>query len=559
MSEPTSKSSKPFEVVQPFPSDAEVAQLSAGEAPALPLPALPWAPQLSWTIEAEPPASTAKDTYAGVEPNARAFAAIVTKQAQGHRPTAPMACAAAELARFLHAAPGTMPTDDVEAFMFARCGVTTPNVAWSSSKLAKKAKRSLDPKRDGKQIAKVLADLEPAEVGFGTYGDASGGVSVIAYGFDALELEPVSARAGASGHVVVRGKVTYPTEWISAASTQGEFGSARCVRTFDGVGEGAFALDCRTDPDDARSVIQVFAAPVGSLLGGEVARIVVSPDGSAPLAYSAPAYEFPTDGGSFDSASIVAAVNSLRTRARLEDVRLAAQQDAVSGNLFPFLLQAKTTELRNRVGLGLLAGYRVDGIIASAEFTTIANRFGVGFDDVIAGALFMPYARHQLLGRDFDVLSTAVAESEEADVRRILAVSYELFSPRDFSAEEASFLSALDGQRSLVGLPPVVRVQGPNDMAVLTQSAERIRKSETSPADELDTLLEHFSSATKRKFFGVIYTPMRLYGWTPQFGDELFKHEHLAVATKITYFQPDDAAWGQHVVLVVFTVLDGPL
>lgn len=238
---------------------------------------------------------------------------------------------------------------------------------------------------------------------------------------------------------------------------------------------------------------------------------------------------------------------------------MAPEQDAVTGNLFPFLLDAKTVDLRNKIGLGLLAGYRVDGVIARGDFSTIANNFDVGFDDMLAGSLLMPGARAQLLGPNVDVLSTAVVQSESANVRRVMAVSYELFSPRDFSTEEAAFLGALDGQRSLVGLPPVVRVQGPNDMKVLTQSAERIRLSETTPADELDTLLEHFSGATKRRFFGVIHTPMRLYGWTPQFGDELFKHEHLAVATKISYFKPEGAAWGQHVVLLIFTVLDGPM
>ena len=116
---------------------------------------------------------------------------------------------------------------------------------------------------------------------------------------------------------------------------------------------------------------------------------------------------------------------------------------------------------------------------------------------------------------EIDIVSTAVFESEASSWRALLAVSYAMFEPRDFFREEAAFLNALDAQRAEVALPAVVRVQGPNDKAVLSESAERIRLGQTSPLDERDALLDHFAKATGRTFYGTVFSPMQIDGWTP--------------------------------------------
>ena len=54
---------------------------------------------------------------------------------------------------------------------------------------------------------------------------------------------------------------------------------------------------------------------------------------------------------------------------------------------------------------------------------------------------------------------------------------------------------------------------------------------------------------------GVIYSPTLIEGWTPDFDDEFFKHEKLAVSITVSYFTPPGAAWGQHIVMLVFTPL----
>ena len=89
----------------------------------------------------------------------------------------------------------------------------------------------------------------------------------------------------------------------------------------------------------------------------------------------------------------------------------------------------------------------------------------------------------------------------------------------------------------------------------MADSAERIRVGKSTPREELDRMLEHFRDTVGRDFYGVIYSPTRIDGWNPDFEDEFFKHEKLAVATTVSYFNPNGAAWGQHVVFIVFTPL----
>jgi hypothetical protein len=131
-----------------------------------------------------------------------------------------------------------------------------------------------------------------------------------------------------------------------------------------------------------------------------------------------------------------------------------------------------------------------------------------------------------------------------------------MFEPKDFAAEESTILDELDAQRASIELEPVARLEGRNDRDALETSARRIRNLEVSPPDELQVVLSHFASTMHGRFQGVVLAPMRLEGWRPEFPEALLRAEHVAVAMKISYFKPEGAAWGQHVVLLVFTELD---
>lgn len=548
---------KPFVVEQPFPTAAELDAIAAQPAPQGPDDPVETAAISSWTMTVTPPTSTAAVPYAGDEPHARAFAEVVRKSGHGRRDTAPMACVASELAAFLAGGTGKSLPADVQGFIVSRCGGTSQAIGWGSYEIP-------DAKTAQPYEAEILEDIltrvpDGADVGAGFARVGDKGVLAVAYALPELVIEDFEMAQGQTGSVRVQGKSRGDTEWVSAMVTQGELGAKLCPRIFAGLGKREVAFECPTRPDDAAARIEILAAPPGALLGHQVAALFLSPDGSLPTTYTVRSDALPVDDTDFSSASIIAAVNKLRERAKLRPLESSEGQNQVLDNLFDHLLGAQSEDLRNKVTLGLMAGYRVDGVIADANMQAFVQNRAAGIEDTLARSLASPAFRRTFLDPDSDVLCTAVRDAPDRQARRFLAVSYALFDRTDFSREEAAFLDALDAQRADRGLGPVIRVNGPNDESVLTESADRMRTGETSPIDELNYLVNHFSKATRRDFYGQVYTPLHIEGWTPRFRDELFANPHIAVATRIGYFKPKAAAWGQHVVLLVFTILDGPM
>jgi hypothetical protein len=52
------------------------------------------------------------------------------------------------------------------------------------------------------------------------------------------------------------------------------------------------------------------------------------------------------------------------------------------------------------------------------------------------------------------------------------------------------------------------------------------------------------------------YTTLVLEGWRPEFSGPIVDAGKVAVAVKIANWRPPASAWGQHVIYVIFTVLD---
>jgi hypothetical protein len=210
-----------------------------------------------------------------------------------------------------------------------------------------------------------------------------------------------------------------------------------------------------------------------------------------------------------------------------------------------------------RAVMGALAGWRVEGVVRGANLGMRVSpaQWSVARD--LAAQLLYPTQRERLLDPQMDVLASGAREHEGAV--ETLDVVYELFEQTDFIAEENAFFYELDWQRAQVGQPPVVRVSAEQDLVVLDESARRIREHEATPRQELQQLAGYFAESTGRSFYTNMWTPMRIEGWRPEFPEEMFTNAHIAAAAKISYFRPPGGAWGQHVVLMVFTILDGPM
>jgi len=541
---------------QPFPTQERLDELG-GSPVERPLAAVgTLAAVTSWSIEPAVPEAQWRAPYAGDDPNSAAFAAWTKTGASGVTVSAAMTCLAQQYARFDAEHPETIAGADVRAFMHARCGVPFDTVQARRWSFESDKFPGLDPKRPQPEVLALLERASGQAVcGLGVWKGEKKVVVSVLMGEPPLELAPVPFLSGSGGSVDISGVYDQPTEWMTARVTHGATGSVSCARLPASDPPGAFGFRCPTKPEDAIAVVEVVAAPKGSVLGRVMARVLISPNGTNPTQYDAPTLDLPATAGDFSSSAVLAGINALRGKSGLADVVGAPAQDVVTANLFPHLLGATDHGVRNEVALGLIAGWQVEQTIRQGTFNALYHHPDTPLDRVLAGALFFPAFRAATLSPQIAVVSTAVLDDPQKSARGLLNVGYEVFLPGDFAAEEAAVFAALDDARATLELPPVQRVEGGADEAALSESAERIRLKESKPGEELDRMVKHFSEHVGRDFYGFIYTPTLIDGWTPDFSKEFFEHEDMAVAVTVSYFNPPYAAWGQNVVFVVFTPL----
>ncbi len=545
-----------MQVRQPFPSQERIAEIGKGsvQQPLAVVGTL--AAVTSWSIDPAVPNHDWTQPYAGADPNAAAYAAWVRAKAPKARVSASMTCLAQQYARFDAEHAGAVAGADVLAFMHTRCGVPVRmvnSIRWTFD--ADKF-RPLDPNKPEPNVMKALEGATGQTLtGLGVWKTDTKVIISVLVAEPTVQLNSPPFSSGGGGKVSITGVYPEPTEWMQAYVTHGPLGAKHCDRVPVAGPKGAFGFRCPTNPDDAIAVIEIGAAPKGSVLGNVIARTMISPDGTEPTQYAAPTLSVPATQGDFSASAVLAGINALRGQAGLGDAVGAPEQDDVTHNLFPHLMGNSDPGVRNEAALGLIAGWQVEDTIRAGTFEMMFTHADTPLDRALAGALFSPSFRTVALGPDTNVLSSATLEAADTGTRGLLTVAFSAFEPGDFAHEESAIFDALDDARAKVDLPPVARVQGGKDEGALAASAERIRLGESTPGEELDRMLAHFRDTVNRDFFGVIYSPTFIDGWTPDFEDEFFKHDNIAVAITVSYFTPPGAAWGQHVVFVVFTPL----
>ena len=547
---------KTLAVQQPFPSQARLDALSK-QTVQQPLASVgTMAAVTAWSIDPSVPNADWTQPYTGDEPNSAAFVHWLRTQKSNASSSASMTCMAQQYARFTAEHPGAVAGDDLLTFMAARCGVPFMNVRPRYWTMPAAEYRALDPNAPLDNVMSAVDGVPKGSLaGLGVWKTDTTVVAAVLVAEPSVALQPVAFDSGATGSLTLKGAYDQPTAWMEAAITHGPLGHKSCSRVPTAGSRGAFEFRCPTNPQDASAVIELSVAPQGSVLGHPIARMLVSPDGSQPTRYEAPVLELPTTEGDFSSAAVLAGINALRGQAGLPDAMGAPAQDEVTRNLFPHIMGNENGSTQNEAAMGVIAGWQVDATVRGGSFDITMSHTDTPLDQALAGALFYPTFRAVVLGSDTHVLSTAVLEDTEHSLRGMMHVAFEVFEPGDFTAEENAVYQALDDARAKVALPPVTRVRGGDDEAILAQSADRIRTGESTPQEELDRVLVHFRDQTRRNFYGVIYSPMRIDGWTPEFNKTFFEHEKLAVSITVSYFDPPGAAWGQHVVIVVFTPL----
>lgn len=545
---------KRFAAAQGFPTQTRLAELGSAsvDTPLATVGTL--AAVGAWSLDPAEAQADWRKPYSGTEPSAKAYSAWIKRHGKGVIDSAAMACVAHQYARFNAEHDDAVAGEDIKAFVQTRCGVPYRFVRTMRWKVEPAKFRDLSADKPMPAIIDVIKDLpEGAIAGLGVAKTESTVVIVAAHVTSPVQFEPVPFDAGKDGVVIVRGSTDERVEWINAAITQGELGVQSCERVPAAGPKGGFVFRCKTKSADDQALIEVSMAPKGAVLGQVVGRFYVSPSGAQSGDYKAPDLALPVTEGDFSPNAVLAGINTLRSQAGLSDLRGAQAQNSVVKNLFPHLVGNDDVRVQNEAAMGLMAGWQVDDVLRGGSFQMMFAHQDLPLSKVLAADLLFPSFRQVALAPHISVFSSAALDGEGS--RGLLNVAYEVFEKRDFANEERAVLDALDDARAKVGLPPVTRVMGGADEVAMAESAERIRTGESAPEDELHGMLEYFQSKVNRTFIGSMQFPLRLEGWSPDFPDGFFKHENIAVTTSISYFQPEGAAWGQHVVFLIYTPL----
>ena len=213
-----------------FPSREELAQIPS-RVPRAEVFGIDDVAVETWSFEAQ--ASSDAAAYEDASPWGDVARDLVKGHPQNLAPSAPLKCAAQELARF-HAKNGAMPTEGFRRFVAARCGAVSAGVTpiyWSLTTPAPPPDAQLAPKAEEGFAKHVGAKLGSAHYLLGVAaareGQRTTAVALLAR--DEAKLEPGTLVADASRRVTLRGAVRGDYAEIHALVNRGEVSTAPCA------------------------------------------------------------------------------------------------------------------------------------------------------------------------------------------------------------------------------------------------------------------------------------------------------------------------------------------
>jgi hypothetical protein len=505
----------------------------------------------TWSFEAQ--ASTDAAAYDDASPFGDVVRDLAKRYPASLSPSAPLRCAALELARF-HAKKAALPTESLRRFVAARCGAVTSNVTpvyWSVETPAPVADEALAPKvRDG-FVGRVAGRFAAGHylVGVGAARDGKRTSVVALLAPDETRLEPGVLTVDANRRVTLRGASRVDFAEIGALINRGDVGTAPCTSDPQ-VTPPRFAVTCELAPGDAFAWVEILGRKQGELLIRELAETLVSEGDRGTIEYSARHVgpPSPVSGGAEFSRALLDGVNRVRTGAHLAPLSLAPEQSASNTRLAGTLVEAARggdDAVANRAAIGLMAGWDVHGLIRNGTFFMGV----VGTSDATAWldfALERPIGRSSLLDPSMRVVAIGPVIPKGGRALGAAVTAYALFGNEDHTAEAARFFGRIAAARAARGLPAPARVEGLGEMEA---ELARVAREGAAPMDALQATMQ----------VAVARTGQSVHGYTLETNDldqvpvpdVVLTPGPLRMMVGVTHHRAEGAAWGQYVVFMV--------
>lgn len=527
-----------------FPSREEVTESASREAPpaqpASPIVAAPWAVD---TDRADRPETVTHTPWTDL-------VAQELAPRPGVRVSAGLQCAAREASRFFltnRASPDTR----VLRFIIGRCGETIamPSAAYWSGDAPAAASDDELLANWGPEIRAVLRDIGPKQNGgFGAWLEREGGKVALAVVYGSrLALLNVTGPGPETPTVIVRGSLQIADSVVLGLINQGPHGVAVCAESAN-LPRPGFELACPLAAGDRAVWIDVLAGQPERALMHVAGSVFVRVPGEAAATYapSISAGDEMRDEATF-RREVLARVNALRTAAGLPSVTLAEAQSQTNTRLAPHFLRAEESgdEMQqDRLALGMLAGWDVEGTILAGGLYAMWLGSVHGPGDWVAGVLEFPAARYTLL----NPTSRALALGPQFDRGIVGAVvtTYALHDDQDLTRSVSEVVDHLRAARTRSGVNGPVLVQSlPGLPGVMSE----LRGGRREPDRVLHRLLEQVTTDQQRGATAFLVHTQRLEAI--QWPTELLASGPLELAVGVTVVRPPDAPWGHYAVLLV--------
>lgn len=472
--------------------------------------------------------------------------------AKGARPSAPVACAARETARFI-AAKGGYPGSLLTDFIVARCGNAAPHLALRS--ISGDAPEGVTDEQLFEHwqadVAKLADGLTPGQVaGLGFAREGGRACVVLASVTPSGALEPLSIFPFDDNTVVVRGNAPAAADSVFGYANQGKAKSVRC-RDTKRFALPSFELVCEVDGADARAWVDVSSVEKGRLLGYSFAQLLVWPGRAPSNVYERPVYGTP--GGELTPDGVLAKLNEVRAAAGMKALELSAAQSADNRELAPFFFDAEfrnDATLEDRIAMGVIAGWRVESEISGG---TISSEW-VDTPDLsllIAHQLESAGSRAQLLDPEHRVL--AVGLYQEQGFVAALVSAYSKVPDATWPESTETVMLELDAARKKAGLPEVQWIRLPSQLE--KRLAEGVGKKELDDEEALQHFMNETVEVTRRPVHGwrIEATKLNEINWPEMF----LKKQNLEVLGTVAVQRKKDDPWADYLILMVVLLNDG--
>ena len=464
-----------------------------------------------------------------------------------------MHCAARETARFL-AERGATPPQALRRFMGARCGAPQPRFAFASVRLDVGKDRTDDEVTAKLRVGaeKMIADTVGAGArlaGIAMVRSDKRAVLVVTAQERGVSLERLPT-AAAAGKVVLRGELLNPAASVRALVNRGRFSYAVC-KANEGVKLPSFEIVCDAAPEDASAWVTVAAFPAGRILGNDVLDVLVFPNGKPTSAFAAPRPSAGAKPGRPAEADVVAELNALRKEAGLAAVALDARESAVVAKLTPHYFAAASgledETIADKVVLGVRAGWDVQGVVLSADTTSVVVRGASDAQSLLQEAIESPFGRSALFDPEIRRVAVGLLYDEESKSSAALFGAYALADTQKHEKDAARLVERITRLRAARKLPP------PLVLAQLSPDAIRAARSLESGDKTLDEALDELV----HRSVGAMSTAMQgFYATGPsiesiKIAEEILSRPSLSIALAVGHHRAPGKAWASLVALIV--------